>query len=59
MVPVEVTAFALLAACVILLAIVLAVQFAPLAGAGRAAMLLVLVLVVILAVYVLLTTRLR
>jgi hypothetical protein len=58
MVPVEVTAFGLLAVCVILLAVVLAVQLLPRPPASaRALMFLGLVVVVIVAIYVWATTR--
>jgi predicted acyltransferase len=59
-VPIEITAFGLLAVCVILLAAVLAVQLLqtrPIPAPGRALMLLVLVVVVIVAIYVWATTR--
>jgi hypothetical protein len=60
MVPVEITAFGLLAVCVILLAVVLAVQSLlprPAPAPARALILLVLVVVVIVAIYVWATTR--
>jgi hypothetical protein len=59
MVPVEVTAFGLLAVCVILLAVVLAVQVLarPALLPGRVLMLLALGGVVIAGVYVWATTR--
>jgi glucose dehydrogenase len=62
MVPVEATALGLLAVCVILLAVVLAVQLIPRSAtvpAARAVMLLALVVVVIVAIYVWGTTRMR
>jgi prolipoprotein diacylglyceryltransferase len=61
MVPVEVTAFGLLAVCVILLAVVLAVQLMPRPATfpTRALMGLALVVVVVLAIYVWATTRTR
>lgn len=58
MVPVEVRAFGLLAACVILLAAVLIVQWMP-ARAGIVAkplMLLLLAVVIVLAILVFVTT---
>ncbi len=60
MVPVEITAFGLLAVCVILLAAVLAVQLLvtrPVPAPGRAVMLVALIVVVIVAIYVWATTR--
>jgi SAM-dependent methyltransferase len=60
MVPIEITAFGLLAVCVILLAVVLAFQLLlprPAPAPARALMLLVLVVVVIVAIYVWATTR--
>lgn len=61
MVPVEVTAFGLLAVCVILLAVVLAVQLMPQPATfpARVLMGLALVVVVVLAIYVWATTRTR
>jgi hypothetical protein len=59
-VPIEITAFGLLAVCVILLAVVLAVQFLlprPTPALAPRLMLLVLVVVVIVAIYVWATTR--
>jgi hypothetical protein len=60
MVPIEITAFGLLAICVILLAVVLAVQFLlpqPALAAARVLMLVVMIVVVIVAIYVWATTR--
>ena len=60
MVPVEITAFGLLAVCAILLAIVSAVQLLsqPTPPATRGILLLlVLIAVVVLAIYVWVTTR--
>ena len=59
MVPVESTAFALLALCVILLAIVQAVQLLPrpVSLPARGVLFVVLIVVVILALYVWATTR--
>jgi hypothetical protein len=59
MVPVEVTAFGLLAACAIVLAVVQAVQVLAPAQAvfARIAMLVALLAVAIAAVYVWATTR--
>jgi len=60
MVPIEITAFGLLAVCVILLAIVLGVQFLlpqPAPASARALMLVVMIVVVIVAIYVWATTR--
>jgi hypothetical protein len=59
MVPVEVTAFGVLAACVILLGVVLAVQilFRPTLPAARGIMVLALVVTVVLAIYAWATTR--
>ena len=59
MVPIEIRAFALLAVCVILLAVVAAVQLLarPPGPSGRGLMLAVLVVVVIVAIYVWATTR--
>ena len=61
MVPVEVTAFGLLALCAILLAVVLAVQLLPwpLPSAARVVMWLILAAVVILALYSWATTRIQ
>ena len=61
MVPVEVTAFGLLALCAILLAVVLAVQLLPrpLPSAARVVMWLILAVVVILALYSWTTTRIQ
>jgi hypothetical protein len=61
MVPVEATGFGLLAVCVILLAVVLAVQLLPRPASPpvRGLMLLVLAVLVIVAVYVWATTRMR
>ena len=61
MVPVETTAFGLLAVCTILLAVVLAVQLLPRPASPpvRGLMFLAVVLVVIIAIYVWATTRLR
>jgi len=59
MVPIEITAFALLALCVILLAIVQAVQLLPrpVSLPVRGVMFVVLIVVAILALYVWATTR--
>jgi hypothetical protein len=59
MVPIEITAFALLSLCVILLAVVVAVQLLPrpVLAPARAVMFLAMVVVVILALYVWVTTR--
>jgi hypothetical protein len=64
MVPVESTAFALLAVCVILLAVVLFFSLvflfprdAPMGS--RALMLLALTVIAVLSIYVLVTTRMR
>ena len=59
MVPVEITAFGLLALCVILLAIVQAVQLLPrpVPLATRGVLFVVLIVVVILALYVWVSTR--
>jgi hypothetical protein len=60
MVPIEITAFGLLAICVILLAVVLAVQFLlpqPALAGARVPMLVVMIVVVIVAIYVWATTR--
>ena len=61
MVPVEVTAFGLLAVCLILLAAVLAYQLVPRPAPlpARLLMLVVLAVVVVLAIVVLVTTRTR
>jgi len=61
MVPVEVTAFGLLAVCVIALAAVLAFQLVPPPATppARLLMLVVLAVVVVLAIAVLATTRTR
>jgi hypothetical protein len=61
MVPIEITAFGLLAVCVILLAVVLAVQLLfprPTSATARGLMLVVLIVVVVVAIYVWATTRL-
>jgi hypothetical protein len=59
MVPIEITAFGLIALCLILLAIVQAVQLLPrpMALPVRGVLFLVLIVVVILALYVWATTR--
>ena len=59
MVPVEITAFALLALCVILLAIVQAVHLLPrpVSPPARGVMFLVLIVVAILGIYVWASTR--
>ena len=60
MVPIEITAFGLLAICVILLTVVLAVQFLlpqPTPAGARVLMLVVMIVVVIVAIYVWVTTR--
>ncbi len=64
MVPIESTAFALLAVCVILLAAVLFFSLAFLfprdaAIRGRPLLLLALAVAAVLAIYVLVTTRMR
>ncbi len=64
MVPVESTAFALLAVCMILLAAVLFVGLVPLRARetparSRPVLLLILAVVVVLSIYVLVTTTLR
>ena len=59
MVPVEVTAFTLLAVCVLLLAAVLAVQLLRQGEStpGRPAMLLILAVVAVLSIVVIVQTR--
>ncbi len=60
MVPIEITAFGLLAVCLILVAVVQAVQLLfprPVPAPARTLMLVVLVAVVIAAIYVWATTR--
>ncbi len=59
MVPVEVTAFSLLAVCMLLLAAVLAVQLLRRGEStpGRPVMLLILVIVAVLSIAVIVQTR--
>jgi hypothetical protein len=59
MVPVEVTAFGLLAGCVILLAVVLGVELLSRSRPAGVVMLLALAAVIIAAIYVWATTRVR